>query len=470
MGITNVSTILNREQIDCNGSVKITLSLHAVPDIETSDIVLVLDRSSRMDGAPLENMKQGALNLVNQLYQTVTDANEPNRIALVSFGTLATVNVPFGGTLPALEKAITELTPQGEANHADALTKAMQLFDRGKKRDKIIVLFTNLDATLGASATSVAQASKKAGITIYCLGLGNAESPNVDAITGWASVPASTHVFITPDPDKLQSRFTELAHTLQKPGATGINISGMLKPDFIITSILEPNRGITFMPNQKKLCWTIDELSTAAEETAVLEFFVQYTGSSSGVKEIFKSLTYRDEDKHPVTFPTPTITVTCRGTGSIIFPEPCPDPIDVTINPCEDSILFDLGDVYLDSLGRILQFDLTIKDVCPHRRVALAIILTENDDMGVPQPRGMKTVTIPAHYGYRCKDVIVRCIKFVVPEEPDEEGMTTLCRRRNFKVQLIAHYIDTDFVCCPDSPEPEPDPEPEKPDIDILTC
>ena len=38
--------------------------------------------------------------------------------------------------------------------------------------------------------------------------------------------------------------------------------------------------------------------------------------------------------------------------------------------------------MFLESQGRILQLDLTLKQVCPGKRVALAVILTEVDDNG----------------------------------------------------------------------------------------
>lgn len=459
MGITNVSTTLSKEQIDRNGSVQVTLSLDAAPNLTANDIVLVLDHSARLEGAPLENMKQGALNFVNQLSQTAPSIQ--NKIGLVSFSSLASALVPLGGTRDALEKAITGLTAQGESNHADAFTKALKLFNPNNKRNKIIVLFTNLDATFGASATPLAQSAKKSGITIYCLGLGNLESPNIDTITGWASIPASTHVLTTPNPETLQSYFVKIADNLLHAGAANVEITGILNPDFILTRIQEPLTGTALMPSPKELLWTIDTLAENAEETAVLQFLVQYIGQSSGKQKLFNTLTYTDAEQKPVTIAAPEILVTPQETTTtptITLPEPCPTPISVTVDSCTDSMLFDLGDVSLSSLGRILQFDVTIPNVCPQRRVALAIILTENDEMGVPQPRGMKTVTIPAQDGTSCNDIVVRCIKFVVPEEANAEGVTTLCQPRDFQVQLIAHYIDTDFVCCPDPPETQPTP------------
>ena len=109
----------------------------------------------------------------------------------------------------------------------------------------------------------------------------------------------------------------------------------------------------------------------------------------------------------------------------------------------------DAGEINLESLGRILALDVTVRNVCPHRRVALAVILTEVDDKGKEFKRGLKTLVIPAHDREGCRDVKVRCVKFVLPEELDVTGGSDgICNRRNFKVRFIAHYIDSGFDCC----------------------
>ena len=91
--------------------------------------------------------------------------------------------------------------------------------------------------------------------------------------------------------------------------------------------------------------------------------------------------------------------------------------MEFDIEGCSDAVLVDMGDTYLESLGRIIQMDVTIKNVCPGKRVALAAILTEVDAEGMEYQRGMKAMTIPAHNEPSCRDVLVRCIKFVVPED-----------------------------------------------------
>ena len=59
MGVTNANKQINVQQIDCNGTLQVTLALAAAPDIteNPTDMVLLLDRSGSMAGVPLENLK-----------------------------------------------------------------------------------------------------------------------------------------------------------------------------------------------------------------------------------------------------------------------------------------------------------------------------------------------------------------------------------------------------------------------------
>ena len=67
MGITNSNKQIHVTQIDCEGTLKVTLALSAAPDISfnPTDLVLVLDRSGSMTGSPLANMKIGAKTFID---------------------------------------------------------------------------------------------------------------------------------------------------------------------------------------------------------------------------------------------------------------------------------------------------------------------------------------------------------------------------------------------------------------------
>lgn len=224
-------------------------------------------------------------------------------------------------------------------------------------------------------------------------------------------------------------------------------IDEALNPDFTITSISMPTKGAATMINQTSLRWTIDQLGVTANEGASLEFWIKHVGNSSGNKLVNQSITYTDSENNQAIFPTPSVMVDC---GIVVMPEPCPEPVDITVGRCQDSLVYDAGDVSLESLGRILQLDVNLKSVCPGKRTALGVVLTEVDQEGNEHQRGMKTMTIPAHNSPTCRDVLVKCIRFVLPEDMDVSGENppAICNARNFKARFIAHYIDSDFRCC----------------------
>ena len=79
------------------------------------------------------------------------------------------------------------------------------------------------------------------------------------------------------------------------------------------------------------------------------------------------------------------------------------------------------------------------------------MLLSEVDQQGEEHQRGVKAMTIPAHHYSTCRDVLVKCIKFVLPEDVDVSGQTpySMCNTRNFKARVIAHHMESDYACCP---------------------
>lgn len=454
MGLTNANKSISINQIDCCGSLRVTLALAASPDISSNptDIVLILDRSGSMAGTPLTNMKAGAdtfIDIIDEATDGTPDGTigSGSRIGIVSFADTAVQNTQLITSVATLKAAVNSLSAGGSTNHADAFTQAMALFDPTSTNAKVMVMFTDGKTTAGPNPNPVAAAARAAGITIYCIGLVGADGIDPAELNEWATDPDTSHVAITPDDAALEDLFADLAANISNPGATNIVINEVVNPDFVITSILAPTKGSANLVNPNTLKWTIAELGTTAGEGATLEFFIRHIADTSGIKLVNESITYTDDQMNQATFPAPTVEIDC---GIIVRPEPCPVPVNVEIGGCQDSVVYDLGDTYLESLGRILQVDVNIRNVCPNRRVAVGIVLTEVDDQGEEHQRGLKTLTVPAHQYPTCRDVLVKCIKFVLPEDLDVSGgsPTALCNSRNFKVRVIAHNIDSDFQCC----------------------
>lgn len=453
MGITNSNKELSAARIDCGGSFQVKLSLTAAPDIVSNptDIVLILDRSGSMAGSALANLKNGAKAFID-IIDEATDGTQDgqigsgSRIAVVSFASTATQDTQLITSVADLKAAVDALTAGGNTNHADAFTKASELLAAPSTNARVMVMFTDGETTVGPDPSPIAAAARAAGVIIYAIGLSGRGGVDVSALEDWASKPASSYVAITPDDAELEELFKDLARNIAKPGATDVVVTDTVSPCFRITSVAMPTKGTASLLDADTVQWQIDELGVSQSEGAVLEFTVQHIGSCSGTVEVNESISYDDAEGNVVSFPSPELEVDC---DIIVRPEICPEPVELTVDGCEDTLEFDAGDLGMESLGRIVQLSVTLKNVCPHRRVALAAILTEVDDHGLEYKRGMKTVLVPAHTKESCRDVTVRCIKFVLPESLDVSGSTSsICNARNFKARFIANYIDDDFTCC----------------------
>lgn len=451
MGVTNSNKVINTDRILCDGALRVTLALTAAPDIVSNptDIVLVLDRSGSMTGSPLANLKLGAntfIDLIDEATDSTKDGQigSGSRMGVVSFSSTAVANTQLITSVDALKAAVDGLSAGGSTNHADAFAKATQLFDPASPNAKVMVLFTDGNTTIGAPPAPVAAAARAQGIIIYCIGLIGSDGLDISALNDWATDPDASHVAVTPDAADLEELFAELAANISKPGATDIVIDEVVNPDFVITSISSPTKGSATMLDAHSLRWNIAQLGVTASESATLDFFIRHVGQQPGTKLVNESITYSDQEGNVVSFPKPTVSVEC---DIVVHPEPCPEPVDLTVEGCQDSVLVDLGDVYLGSQGRIIQMDVTIQNVCPGKRVALAAILTEVDQDGMEHQRGMKAFTIPAHSAPVCRDVLVKCIKFVVPEDLNVSG-AAMCSPRKFKARFLANNIDTDYRCC----------------------
>lgn len=86
--------------------------------------------------------------------------------------------------------------------------------------------------------------------------------------------------------------------------------------------------------------------------------------------------------------------------------------------------------------GRVLDVTATVRNVCPGRRGALGITVTEVDENGAEYGRGFQAITVPAQNGRCNQDVQVDPVRFILPEDQ------ALQQRRHFIVRTRHHYVD----------------------------
>lgn len=451
MGITSSNKVVDRSEVSCDGEFQVTLALTAAPDIieNPTDIVLVLDRSGSMSGVPLAAMKEGSNTFIDIIQQATDDGSgsgdlgSGTRMGVVSFSSSAVVDAPLTASVSQLKGAVDALTAGGSTNHGDAFATATQVLETGTNPVKVMVLFTDGNTTAGPPPAPIAAQARDKGIIIYCIGLVGSDGLDVSALNNWATDPDSVHVAIAPTPQDLEEIFAELAANLTKPGATDLKIVEQLNPDFEIVNIVTPAKGTVEQQSDTQLTWKMDSLGVSGVESATLAFRARHRGVTGGVKQVNQSIQYSDAQGNLVDFPDPTVNVKC---DVVVCAEPCPTPVDVVAERCSDTVVVDVGDVQLGGQGRIIQLELTVKDVCPNRRVALGVMLEEVGPDGKTEPRGVKVFTLPAHTQPGCRDVQVQCIRFVVPEDVSLWGKS-LCDTRRFQVQVIAQAMDGEFRC-----------------------
>lgn len=449
MSLEFTNKTINVNKITCDGTVKVTLEIGALPDIlkNPTDMVLILDKSGSMEGKALAEMKAGAKKFID-IMDKATDSSQDgiigggSRIGIVSFETTATKDTQLITDVSQLKSSIDSLVSQGSTNHAEAFEKALQLFEPTSPNAKVMIMFTDGKTTVGTDPNVVATLAKNNGVIIYCIGLIGEGGIEPATLNAWASDPSSKYVAIAPSPEELEAIFEDLAKDITKAGATNIVIDEVINTDFIITNIFSPNKGTIQQLGNRTIKWSIDKLGESELETAKLVFLAKHIGNTSVIKNINESITYTDSEGNQANFPNPTIEIDC---GVHLNPELCPNNNEIVIEKCVDEYIeSNLNDVYLDSSGKILEVKLKLKSICPNKRVALAVILTEKDCLGNEQKRGMKIMTIPAHQLEGCKDVNVEKIRFILP---DDISLTGICEQRLFNVRAMAHYVDSGYHC-----------------------
>lgn len=130
-----------------------------------SYVVLAIDSSGSMDGAPIADAKAAALRFVDTM-------DVSSQIAVVSFADEPKVISGFTGDRTALRAAIESIKAGGETAVYDALVTSSKLMPRGgNARRSIVLLSDGTDTVSGASLPAAIDAVKDRTVPVYALAL-----------------------------------------------------------------------------------------------------------------------------------------------------------------------------------------------------------------------------------------------------------------------------------------------------------
>lgn len=423
MAIRNPTVRADRNMIPCDGCVTVTLGLTAAPEEGAADIVMLLDRSGSM--AHHEKLTQLQLGAVHQLdLMTKLTGGIPgktlgngNRLALISYADQPKLEQGLSAQVENAKQKIQALCAGGCTNHVLAFRLAAELFEPCACRKRVIIVYT--DDAFGETeilGRAIRQA-RQAGIIVYCFNVTVPDCGCREPVCQMAGTP-----------EALRGAFCQ---SLVRDGRVEIKAA----EDFELLRLETPAAGHAVQTGQQTAVWELGTLEGGCEQKLTLSLVLCHVGRSGGDKPLFQVLQYRDGCGNTLQFPPVRIKVDCA--------EPCPGGEGFLLEHCQDTTVVDLGDTGLQNSGRMVIVNTTIKQVCPGKRVAVAVQLTEQVKEGREEPRGMQVLTLPAHEGPDCRDIRLNCIRFAVPEEGPG-----LCRRRCFRARVFANYLDFEQACC----------------------
>ncbi|MFQ5522470.1 MAG: type II secretion system F family protein [Acidimicrobiia bacterium] len=196
---------------------KITVDGQDVSDLEVAPIgestvptgvVLVIDTSGSMAGAPIEAAKAAARDFVAQ-------AKPEDRLALITFADEVTVLAGFTNDSDLLNSRIDDIVAQGETAFNDAVIKGVELYTGSNAAGllpNMIVLTDGEDTASTATLEEAIAAVDGSGVRVFGVAL---ESPDFNPDPVRQIAEAGNGLFLsTPDPEQLSTLYSDIGREI----------------------------------------------------------------------------------------------------------------------------------------------------------------------------------------------------------------------------------------------------------------
>nr|WP_276224461.1 vWA domain-containing protein [Halomicroarcula sp. DFY41] len=169
------------------------------------EVALVSDVSGSMSGSPLSALKTAASDFVGNL-------SSPDEAAAVSFSSGATTDQELTTNYAAVQNAINSYTAGGSTSIAAGVNEGADELLNGANAtpgaSKVMILLSDGNSNASA-ATTAADNAKAAGIRIFTIALGSANTTLLESL---ASSPDDA--FIAPNPSDLDTVYAEIAQVV----------------------------------------------------------------------------------------------------------------------------------------------------------------------------------------------------------------------------------------------------------------
>jgi len=139
------------------------------------DIIIALDTSKSMLA---NDIKPSRLERAKLAIGDLTQKLSHDRVGLIAFAGTAFLTCPltidYSGFLLALQDVNTNTIPRGGTSISSAIKEAMRSYPAAEAKFKVLIIITDGEDHEG-SWLRLAEEAKKAGIIIYCIGIGTQE-------------------------------------------------------------------------------------------------------------------------------------------------------------------------------------------------------------------------------------------------------------------------------------------------------
>jgi tight adherence protein B len=204
------------EELD-PGALDVTVNGEAVSDLEVRPVgassvpvgvVLVIDASGSMEGAPMEAAKNAAISFINQ-------ARTEDRIAVVSFSDQVQVLTGFTGNKDGLIQTVNAIEAANETAFNDGVLQGLSLFDQANASGllpNMIVLTDGDDTASEATLEETIAAVQDSDVRTFGVALEGSEF-NPDAVQQIAN--AGGGLFLsTPNPEQLGQLYSDISREI----------------------------------------------------------------------------------------------------------------------------------------------------------------------------------------------------------------------------------------------------------------
>jgi tight adherence protein B len=198
-------------------SVEVTANGQAVSDLVVEPVsasavpvgvVLVIDASGSMEGAPIESAKAAATSFIAQ-------ARTEDRIAIVSFADQVQVLSGFTNNKDALNQAVGAIVAAGETAFNDGVIQGIAMFAEANAADllpNMIVLSDGDDTASEATLEEAVAAVEGSDVRTFGVAL---ESPDFNPEPVQQIATAGGGLFLsTPDPEALSTLYSEIGQEI----------------------------------------------------------------------------------------------------------------------------------------------------------------------------------------------------------------------------------------------------------------